>query len=109
MAVIATYNSDDFLAVYHYYRSLVVKHQFLTAKDNISLLFHKAQTDTAPDGEAEKVQREYSGKRRFSHQRQASSSSMTQSNKLKANEAIQSFFADFIRLQSILYLKVKYV
>ncbi|GES74847.1 protein SMG7 [Rhizophagus clarus] len=106
LAVIATYNSDDFLAVYHYYRSLVVKHQFLTAKDNISLLFHKAQSDTAPDGEADiaqKVQREYSGKRRFSHQRQASSSS---ANKLKANEAIQSFFADFIRLQSILYLKL---
>ena len=111
--MIATYNSDDFLAVYHYYRSLVVKHQFLTAKDNISLLFHKAQvSDDIPDREMEmiqKEQREYGGKRRFSHQRQVSSSSMTQSNKLKTNEAIQSFFADFIRLQSILYLKVKYV
>ncbi|RIA88754.1 hypothetical protein C1645_877171 [Glomus cerebriforme] len=108
LAVIATYNSDDFLAVYHYYRSLVVKHQFLTAKDNISLLFHKAQTDT-PDRETEmvqKVQREYGGRRRFSHQRQMSSSSIAQSNKLKASEAIQSFFADFIRLHSILYLKV---
>ena len=111
MAVIATYNSDDFLAVYHYYRSLVVKHQFLTAKENISLLFHKAQSDTTPDGETNMIQRaqqEYNGRRRFSHQRQVSSSS-AQSNKLKANEAIQSFFADFIRLQSILYLKVKYV
>ncbi|CAB4440555.1 unnamed protein product [Rhizophagus irregularis] len=108
LAVIATYNSDDFLAVYHYYRSLVVKHQFLTAKDNISLLFHKAQNDNSPDGEADMVQkqRENGGKRRFSHQRQVSSSSMAQSNKLKTNEAIQSFFADFIRLQSILYLKV---
>ena len=108
LAVIATYNSDDFLAVYHYYRSLVVKHQFLTARDNISLLFHKAQTDASDkEKETQKEQRENGGKRRFSHQRQ--SSSMTQSNKLKASEAIQSFFADFIKLHSILYLKVKCV
>jgi hypothetical protein len=81
----------------------------LTAKDNISLLFHKAQTDTS-DREtdtAQREQREYGGKRRFSHQRQ--SSSMTQSNKLKASEAIQSFFADFIKLHSILYLKTRYI
>ncbi|CAI2174764.1 16152_t:CDS:10 [Funneliformis geosporum] len=72
LAVIATYNSDDFSAVYHYYRSLVVKHQFLTAKDNISLLFHKAQRSATdpPDSETQKEQREFSGKRRFSHQRQ---------------------------------------
>ncbi len=111
MAVIAVYNSDNFSAVYHYYRSLVVKHQFLTAKDNISLLFHKAQiSDDIPDREMEmiqKEQREYGGKRRFSHQRQVSLSSTIQSNKLKANEAIQSFYAEFIRLHSILYLKVK--
>ncbi|CAG8573828.1 16237_t:CDS:10, partial [Funneliformis mosseae] len=107
LAVISTYNSDDFSAVYHYYRSLVVKHQFLTAKDNISLLFHKAQRSASeiPDREIHKEQREFSGKRRFSHQRQVSTSSMTQSSKLKASETIQSFFADFISLESYSELK----
>jgi len=72
LAVIAAYNSDDFSAVYHYYRSLVVKHQFLTEKDNISLLFHKAQiSNNIPDREMETIQKEqqeYGRKRRFSHQ-----------------------------------------
>ncbi|CAG8528945.1 9589_t:CDS:10, partial [Scutellospora calospora] len=107
LAVIATYSADEFSAVYHYYRSLVVRCPFLTAKDNISLLFHKARKSSVDAQEKEqetprKDQKE-NGRRRFSHQRQVSSA--TQSAKIRTGEATQAFFADFIRLHSILYFK----
>ncbi|CAG8778401.1 8415_t:CDS:2, partial [Acaulospora morrowiae] len=100
LAVISTYNADDFAAVYHYYRSLVLRHPFLTAKDNISLLFQKAKK---PSTDASERVQENGSRRRFSHQRQASSPA--NSNKLRTGDATQSFFADFTRLHSILYLR----
>lgn len=41
LAVLATYVGDELLAVYHYYRSLAAETPFLTARDNLTLLFEK--------------------------------------------------------------------
>ncbi|KAG0582790.1 hypothetical protein KC19_3G085900 [Ceratodon purpureus] len=41
LAVLATYVSDELLAVYRYFRSLAVETPFLTARDNLILLFEK--------------------------------------------------------------------
>lgn len=45
MAVLATYVSDELLAVYRYFRSLAVETPFLTARDNLILLFEKVTVD----------------------------------------------------------------
>eukprot|EP00249_Psilotum_nudum_P023404 c28860_g2_i2 orf=182-3967(+) len=41
LAVLATYVSDELLAVYRYFRSLATDTPFLTARDNLILLFEK--------------------------------------------------------------------
>ncbi|GAQ92205.1 telomerase activating protein est1 [Klebsormidium nitens] len=41
LAVLATYVDDELLAVYRYYRSLAVEVPFLTARDNLLMLFEK--------------------------------------------------------------------
>lgn len=41
LAVLATYVGDELLAVYRYFRSLAVEMPFLTARDNLILLFEK--------------------------------------------------------------------
>eukprot|EP00850_Spirogloea_muscicola_P014054 SM000098S25134 [mRNA] locus=s98:421074:426494:+ [translate_table: standard] len=41
LAVLATYVNDELLAVYRYYRSLAVDTPFLTARENLVLLFEK--------------------------------------------------------------------
>ena len=43
LAVMATYIGDEILAVYHYFRSLAAESPFLTAKDNLVLLFEKVK------------------------------------------------------------------
>lgn len=41
LAVLATYVGDELLAVYRYFRSLAVESPFLTARDNLIILFEK--------------------------------------------------------------------
>lgn len=41
LAVFYSYRNEFLIAVYHYYRSLAVKQPFLTAKDNLAVLFQK--------------------------------------------------------------------
>eukprot|EP01117_Protostelium_nocturnum_P004466 TRINITY_DN1608_c0_g1_i2.p1 TRINITY_DN1608_c0_g1~~TRINITY_DN1608_c0_g1_i2.p1 ORF type:complete len:627 (-),score=230.88 TRINITY_DN1608_c0_g1_i2:106-1986(-) len=41
LAVLATYADDDFLAFYHYFRSIMVVQPFPTARDNLIVLFEK--------------------------------------------------------------------
>ncbi|KAJ7535662.1 hypothetical protein O6H91_12G042000 [Diphasiastrum complanatum] len=43
LAVLATYVRDELLAVYYYIRSLSVENPFVTAKENLRLLFEKNQ------------------------------------------------------------------
>lgn len=40
LAVLATYVEDEFLALYHYYRSLALALPFPTASDNLKLAFN---------------------------------------------------------------------
>jgi hypothetical protein len=41
LAVVSTYESDELSAVYYYYRGMLVKTPFPTAKENLALLFQK--------------------------------------------------------------------
>eukprot|EP00850_Spirogloea_muscicola_P007439 SM000037S13574 [mRNA] locus=s37:730114:735309:+ [translate_table: standard] len=45
LAVLATYVNDERLAVYRYYRSLAVDTPFLTARENLVLLFEKEELE----------------------------------------------------------------
>ena len=47
MAVLATYADDDLTAVYRYFRSLCVRSPFLTARENLSVLFEKNRIKVA--------------------------------------------------------------
>jgi len=47
LAVLATYTEDELGAVYHYARALAVKTPFLTARDNLVLLFEKSRQRAA--------------------------------------------------------------
>ncbi|CAG8573202.1 12547_t:CDS:10 [Ambispora leptoticha] len=107
LAVIATYNLDDLSAIYRYYRSLVVRYPFLTAKDNLSFMFSKAkkasvESSENPSQNPQNDKAENPNRRRFSHQRPASSSAQINYHRQKATESMN---IEFIRLHSILYLK----
>jgi protein SMG7 len=52
LAVLATYADDEFNAVYHYFMSLAVTAPFLTAKDNLAVLFEKNRQKLASLDEA---------------------------------------------------------
>ncbi|KAG9290201.1 hypothetical protein G9A89_022177 [Geosiphon pyriformis] len=109
LAVIASYNSDDFAAVYHYYRSLVVRNPFLTAKDNLGFLFQKAKKGSADFLESN-IKDSQNGKFNLSHRHQALHKRQLSSGKLgldrpKTGELLEMFFAEFVRLHGILYLK----
>jgi hypothetical protein len=41
LAVLATYADSEFNAVYHYFMSLAVSHPFVTANENLTVLFEK--------------------------------------------------------------------
>ncbi|CAG8583611.1 15098_t:CDS:2 [Racocetra fulgida] len=77
LAVIATYSADEFSAA------------------------RKSSADAQEKGQEtpQRDQKENGSRRRFSHQRQASSA--VQSAKIRTGEATQAFFSDFIRLHSI--------
>ncbi|CAG8511060.1 1139_t:CDS:10 [Ambispora gerdemannii] len=107
LAVIATYNSDDLSAIYRYYRSLVVRHPFLTAKDNLSFMFSKAkkasvESSESPSQNPQNDKAENFNRRRLSHQRPAPSSVQINYHRQKTFELMN---VEFIRLHSILYLK----
>lgn len=48
LAVLATYVGDELLAVYRYFRSLAVESPFLTARDNLIILFEKVRCGGTP-------------------------------------------------------------
>jgi len=50
LAVLATYVDDEFGAVYHYFLSLGCAHPFLTAKDNLQVLFEKNRQKFSAEG-----------------------------------------------------------
>ncbi|CAN0400676.1 unnamed protein product, partial [Discosporangium mesarthrocarpum] len=41
LAILATYTDAECVAVYRYCRSLMIKHPFQTARENLNLLFEK--------------------------------------------------------------------
>lgn len=41
LAILASYSSDELVAIYRYFRSLAVESPFITARDNLIIAFEK--------------------------------------------------------------------
>lgn len=87
LAVLSIYADDEFQAVYHYFRSLAVTHPFLTARDNLIVLFEKNRQRLLEDAHP------LSKKNRNSHFSSVHSSSL------------KKVLAKFVRLHGILFSK----
>ncbi|KAG0370281.1 hypothetical protein BC939DRAFT_448572 [Gamsiella multidivaricata] len=88
LAVIATFAPNNFLALYFYYRSLAVRLPFMTARNNIKVLFQKMMTD--PEKEKKFVREE-----RYNDRQAANNKDLTQLNE---------FLAQFILIHGSLFL-----
>jgi hypothetical protein len=84
-----------------------VRNPFLTAKDNIALLFQKARKTASESPEKHQLS-EASGsgsRRRFSHQRPSPVKGST--TKQKMAESVANLLEDFVRLHGLLFLKTE--
>ncbi|KAK9766895.1 hypothetical protein K7432_003684 [Basidiobolus ranarum] len=94
LAVVSSYCGDELGTIYHYYRSLVTSQPFLTAKENIDLLFQRSKKiyDSSPkssdDGASNGVER----------------SSLRKGNKVDEG-AVKGFIKEYIYLHGILHMR----
>ncbi|KAF9996066.1 hypothetical protein BGZ65_008329, partial [Modicella reniformis] len=88
LAVIATFAPNNFLALYFYYRSLVVRLPFMTARNNIKVLIQKMATD--PEGGKMFVREE-----RYNERQGANT---------KESSQLNDFLAKFILLHGRLFM-----
>ncbi|KAG0231806.1 hypothetical protein BGW42_008639 [Actinomortierella wolfii] len=54
LAVIETFEPDHFLSLYYYFRSLVVEHPFMTARNNIKVLVKRLGSEPTPEPQPQK-------------------------------------------------------
>ena len=88
LAVLSTYTDDDIETVYRYYRSIVIKYPFLTAAENLVVLFEK----NIP---------KYTAYRRELHSPNKTRNLATRPNA----ELFKSFVLSFVRLHGMIYSK----
>eukprot|EP01114_Cavostelium_apophysatum_P021904 TRINITY_DN7768_c0_g2_i3.p1 TRINITY_DN7768_c0_g2~~TRINITY_DN7768_c0_g2_i3.p1 ORF type:complete len:559 (+),score=174.23 TRINITY_DN7768_c0_g2_i3:260-1936(+) len=89
LAVLATYADDEFAAVYHYFLSLAVAHPFLTARDNLIVLFEKNRVRlTSAEGET--------ANKKDDHEAPTHS---------KRSPALKTFLTRVVRLHGIMFTK----
>eukprot|EP01027_Heterolobosea_sp_BB2_P010046 GEZU01014792.1.p1 GENE.GEZU01014792.1~~GEZU01014792.1.p1 ORF type:complete len:355 (-),score=75.97 GEZU01014792.1:16-1080(-) len=88
LAVLATYQEDECEAIYRYFRSLAVKKPFISARDNLTLLFEKNRQKLQTLGTNKSVKQR--GKKDKS---------------LKNDDILQSFLTRFVRLHGIIFTK----
>lgn len=120
LAVLATYIGDEMLAVYHYFRSLASEAPFLTAKDNLVLLFEKNRhsylrlvaSSSGKPAQAGKIEPVIKGKIKEETQgtgeesaalRQGDSPNSEQ--KALAADILKSFRVHVVRLNGILFTR----
>jgi protein SMG7 len=87
LAVLSTYNEDEIETIYQYYRSLVIKHPFNTAADNLLVLFDKniLKYETLQKSQSQKQIR---------------------NNANRTNQdVLKSFIATFVRFQGVIFLR----
>ncbi|KAL6048987.1 Telomerase activating protein Est1 [Balamuthia mandrillaris] len=103
MAVLATYVDDELNAVYRYFRSLAVRNPFITARDNLVVLFEKnrqkAQMLTAADNAKPKP----SPKKRT---RRPGGRRINEPRVEERSVELSAFFTRFVRLHGILFTKI---
>ncbi|ORX89026.1 hypothetical protein K493DRAFT_72545 [Basidiobolus meristosporus CBS 931.73] len=95
LAVVSSYLGDELGTIYHYYRSLVTLQPFLTAKENIDLLFQRSKKmyESSPKAN-EDLEGVSNGAERSSKKTNA------------ANQAaVKEFIKEYIHLHGILHMR----
>ncbi|KAG5188781.1 hypothetical protein JKP88DRAFT_177663, partial [Tribonema minus] len=95
MAVLATYTDAECVAVYRYCRSLLIRHPFMTARENLALLFEKNKQKLAEEEAAGAASGELRG-RTLSNSKGAGGRGNT-------GALLKSFLRRFVRLHGILF------
>jgi len=107
LAVLATYQDDSCEAIYRYFRSLAVKKPFVSARENLILLFEKNRQKYLAQQQKHEAETRSGGRgssRRGRGGRSGSQSSSQQPH-LSMPEIKQRFITAFVRLHGILFTK----
>ncbi|KAI5061995.1 hypothetical protein GOP47_0022534 [Adiantum capillus-veneris] len=123
LAVLATYIGDEMLAVYHYFRSLASETPFLTAKDNLVVLFEKNRHSylrlvaLSSGNVSQTAKLERAGKGKAKGETQASQGIGDETSGLRHNDSqsseqralgtdfMRNFRVRFVRLNGILFTR----
>ncbi|XP_024528737.1 protein SMG7-like [Selaginella moellendorffii] len=101
LAVLATYSHNDFLAVYHYFRSLAVDDPFVTARDNLVLLFERNRQQYSELLEKKRSLDVHKKKPAKEHTKDAEKKHSGDDE----TELLRTFFIRFVRLNGILFTR----
>jgi hypothetical protein len=108
LAVVATYQDNSCEAIYRYFRSLAVKKPFVSARENLILLFEKNRQKYIAQHQQLKEERSNSrggrGRGRGGDSRRGDRSS-SQNTHMPAAELKQRFLTAFVRLHGIIFTK----
>ncbi|KAI9144033.1 hypothetical protein BKA69DRAFT_902204 [Paraphysoderma sedebokerense] len=112
LAVVATYLQDELSAVYHYYRSLIVRQPFLTAKDNLGLLFQQSlkkffsTLESSGDGVQSELERKDS---KYSESKLSDGldglADDTRADQEALEKLTKKFISSLVNVQGLIYLK----
>ncbi|XP_024974011.1 protein SMG7-like isoform X2 [Cynara cardunculus var. scolymus] len=117
LAILASYSGDELLAVYRYFRSLVVDTPFTTARDNLIIAFEKnrqsycqllgdtkaAPTKKAPARMTGKGRNK--GETRVSLKDRKTEPSLVEEREPTVPDALKAFSIRFVRLNGILFTR----
>ncbi|MCO5606791.1 hypothetical protein L7F22_060981 [Adiantum nelumboides] len=124
LAVLATYIGDEMLAVYHYFRSLASETPFLTAKDNLVVLFEKNRhsylrlSASSVENSSQTSKLERGGKVKLKGETQVSqgigdesghSDSQSSEQKAEGTDFMKNFRVRVVRLNGILFTRTRCV
>jgi hypothetical protein len=98
LAVIATYQNDECEAIYRYFRSLAVSRPFISARENLTLLFEKNRNNFEMMASEMKQQKSRKYKNR--------GTSQNDSEILDIAVLEKKFLTEFIRLHGILFTRI---
>ncbi|PHU05765.1 Protein SMG7 [Capsicum chinense] len=117
LAILASYSSDELVAIYRYFRSLAVENPFPTARDNLIIAFEKNRlcySQLPGDAKASAIKAAPSrttGKGRGKYEMRQSlkdekvEASISKENTSNISEIFKTFSTGFVRLNGILFTR----
>ncbi|XP_022842174.1 protein SMG7-like [Olea europaea var. sylvestris] len=117
LAILASYSNDELVSIYRYFRSLAVENPFVTARDNLIIVFEKnrqSYTQLLGDAKATSVKTVSSqmpgkgrgkGETRPSIKDDKVDSSAVKERVFTASEVFKAFSIRFVRLNGILFTR----